>query len=40
MTIRDMQARQDYKRAVSFRAPLAELRANLATRTAATEERA
>jgi histidyl-tRNA synthetase len=41
MTIRDMQARQDYKRAVSFRASLSELRADLATRTvAATEERA
>jgi histidyl-tRNA synthetase len=41
MTIRDMEARQDYKRAVSFRASLAELRDSLATRAvAATEKRA
>jgi histidyl-tRNA synthetase len=41
MTIRDMEARQDHKRAVSFRASLAEIRAQLATRTvAAVEEQA
>jgi len=41
MTIRDMQARQDFKQAVSFRVSLVDLRAALATRTlAATEKRA
>jgi histidyl-tRNA synthetase len=41
MTVRDMQARQDHKQAVSFRASLAELRDALATRSAAaTEKRA
>lgn len=40
MTIRDMQERQDYKQAVSFRTSLADLRAILANRATATEKRA